>query len=115
MQKTYNFPKDKQEKLKLINECKELSYKFNLDELDCSKSFARVRTNKSYEEILEMINDRKFVHWYFGAKTDFIEHKNYIDVGLCVTDFDGVDYFIFLYLETKHLDDLIKKYNLKLL
>ena len=100
-------------KIALVNESRKLSFRNFVDELDCSKSFARKNTDKTFEEILELYKkDSGFKHITFVVRNN--DPIKSIEVGIRVTGENSIDYFIFIYVDLKYLDYFIKKYKLSL-
>jgi len=118
----YNVPKEKE--LELLYDSKDKSYKINLDELGCNKSWSRTTTEKTFDEIVEIYKNSKFKHFVLikrNMKEIFPNSKefgtDYIEVGICSGGSDewctnGKDYFIFIDVDLKYLDYFIKKYDL---
>jgi hypothetical protein len=106
----------KNKSLELLKEAKELCSEIHLDQLDCSKSFFRVKTEKSFDDIVEIAKKSSFYHFTFiYRKSDcqfIMNGQDYIETGISVIN-DCVDYFIWVNLETKHLDYFVQKYGLE--
>ena len=103
-----------QDKKAFMIDCIDNSYLVLCDELDCSKSWARVPANKSASKILNFTDHSKFVHWVFIVRDmEFIGGESYIQAGLRVSGDHGIDYFIFAHIKLELLDYFVKKYNLK--
>ena len=112
MDKFYNI-KNKKEIVSLVYDAHQKSYKCNLSELNCSISFARQNTDKSFFSISNMINTADFMHFVFIVRGDFIEKKKYIEVGIRLhKNSEVIDYFIMIFLEMEHLEYFIEKYKL---
>jgi hypothetical protein len=102
-----------QDKKAFMADCISNSYLVLCDELDCSKSWARVRSDKTSDEILDLIDDSDFVHYVFIVDVmDFVGGDKFINTGLRVSS-DSVDYFIFAHINIELLDYFVKKYDLK--
>lgn len=103
----------------LLSEAKEKSFQHWCDILDCSKSFCRKSTDKTFDEILEMLHDNRFLHTCFIHRKersgfDADGRTEYIEVGLSVSPKnEGVDYFIFIYVDISHLQHFIDKYGME--
>ena len=106
-------------RIQLMRECYELSLHTHCDELDCSKSFARQRTSKTFDEILKMTCRPKkgtFICWAFidrNASGKICFDEDYIDAGVSVGS--GVEYFIFMQVPLDKLEYLVKKYEIPVL
>ncbi len=94
-----------------------------IDELDCSKSFSRISSNKTYDEIMEIAEkyhslyhfiyrDMSFLPQEFEDANGLNLNRDYWDVGF-TTISSKPDYFLFIELEIEDGFDLIKKYKLK--
>lgn len=85
--------------------------KIYVQQLDCSISWARQSTDKTFDDIILISKQKKVVYNHFV----FI-HRNfdreYIEIGLS-TDID-ISYFIFIELPIEKLEEYIKLYNLQL-
>jgi len=110
----YKLDNIEDEKL-FIEDCISKSFNVKCDELDCNKSWSRTNSKKTYQEVLEMIPKSSFLHYVFILRDSIISPgEKYIEAGLRlnVSPFEP-DYFLFIYIDTKHLDYFIKKYDLK--
>lgn len=110
-QKSYKIPKDKIKEI--ITESISLANGIWVDELDCSKSFARKPTDKTIQEVFKIGLKGKSTFWNFIYRPAFYEgEKPYFDVG-CRTMGIGLDYFLWIKLNVENGEKLIKKYKLK--
>ena len=110
--------------LSVFKDALKIARKVFIDELDCSKSFCRKRSNKTLEEMLEMAKDRSLRHHFVFIHRDqsflpqdFIEdgknpNRNYWDIGFS-TRVGNPDYFLFIEVEEKDGFDIVEKHNLK--
>lgn len=102
--------------VELLYDAKEKANEIYLDELDCSKSWARTTTDKTFDEIIEMYKDsNSFRHVVFiedNKSVVFPKMKDRLEVGLR-TSGNGKDYFIFIYLDKKYLDYFVEKYDME--
>lgn len=98
------------------------SIKTNVDMLDCKVSFARKAADKSFEGVLDLISQKSLDFFViihrknanlFGIVSDRREIKDLLEIGIRGVDIGGVEYFIFVYMDIKYLEDLKKKYELK--
>jgi len=109
-----------EDKTSFLEDCISKSFKVKCDELDCSKSWSRTNSEKTYQEVLEMISTACFLHYVFILRDSIIPldidefGEKYIEAGVRLnsTPYDK-DYFLFIYINTKHLDYFIEKYDLK--
>lgn len=98
-----------QEKKDLIKKSVELSYKQQIDELDCSKSWARTRSTLSIDEIMLKLENTSHIV--------FIERINnpsdsYFEIGFSTFNLK-IDYFLFLFLSKENGLSIVNAFNLK--
>lgn len=108
----YIIPHDKREIV--IREALELSHWKTVEELDCTKSFARKPSSKTIEEVIEIgLNDSKTLfHFIYRHSAGF--HAASFDVGLS-TMCRRPDYFLWISLTLAQGIKLIRRHNLKTL
>lgn len=108
----YHFPKSKKLKKELLNKSILLAdvNKIYVEELDCDISFRRTPTSKPKEEILKLALENKSTHYFFIKRNFGVEC--FFEIGAGV-NFEGKEYFIFIYLTEETGKFLIKKYKLK--
>ena len=100
-------------KREFLEDCIRQSYKIKCDELDCYKSFHRIKTDKSTDEILDITNKSGYNHWVFIIRDrDFITGKRYIEAGVTTIE-NRIDYFIWAYINLEKLDYFVDKYDLE--
>jgi hypothetical protein len=100
-----------QEKAALLRDCKEVSYTWWADTLDCSVSIARQKYDCTFEEILAhltqaalvVVIDRGTWHNPLGS----------FEVGF--RSMGQVDYFLFIHVECSKMPPIIDKYHLPVL
>jgi hypothetical protein len=108
--KPFKVPKSRAEEC--IREALKLSYFVNVDELDCSKSFARQPTNKTVGEILEIGFKYKSTLYNFIYKdVAFVGEEPYYDVGFSTVGLKP-EYFLWLKLTPENGQKLIEKYGM---
>ena len=97
----------------LCRECKELAYHVQINQLDCSVSFARTSCGLSFEEVLTMIdNDTHFVVIDRGTwGCPLFERREHFEVSFC-TMTRPIDYFLFIYVESPRMKSIVEKYGL---
>lgn len=115
------------QKKKLLLDAKEKSYDWHVDKLDCNASFARQKQKYfRFNKIIKMFEESKFKHFVFINRKGFVTPQKIkklrmtefcIETGIRISDPNNVniDYFLFIYINEKHLEFFIKKYRLKLL
>lgn len=113
------------QKVNLLIDAKEKSYFWHVDKLDCKISLARKRQKYfRFNKIIKMFKESKFKHFVFINRKGFLEAKNLsyfrntefcIETGIRISDPNNVnvEYFLFVYINEKHLDFFTEKYNLK--
>ena len=114
----------KKDAKKILTEALNLSYKHHVDELDCSVSWARIRSKMTFDDVLDIgLNDQHTLYHFIYRDMSFLPqnykedgknpNRNYWDVGLSTISLKK-DYFIFIFLEEEDGFALAEKYNLKL-
>ena len=105
---------EKGKELEMLCEAKDKAYFISCEELDCSKSFARTTTTKTFDEIVNIYRKSSFHHFVFILRHEGFGKAKHIETGLrCTNKAGNIDYFIFLELDWKHLGEFIGKYKLK--
>jgi len=109
-----------EDKKSFLIDCISRSFKVKVEKLDCKESFTRLDSQKTIHEILEMIPYCDYTHYVFILRESFIPidideyGEKYIETGIRLNqNINDPDYFIFIYIDIKHLDYFIKEYNLK--
>ena len=100
-----------EEKISLLKDCKEISYHYLPNILDCSKSTSRQYIDLTFEEMIEKADDdTHFVCIDRGTWGDFdnIEH---FEIGF--RTMTGIDYFLFLKVKHEKMNPILEKYKLK--
>ena len=97
----------------LCRDCKEFAYHTEINQLDCSVSFARTSCNLSFDEILSMIDDKiHFVVIDRGAwGCPFLENREHFEIGFR-TMTSPIDYFLFICVESVRMDSVVERYGL---
>ena len=65
----------------LINDAMSIGTNIRVDELDCSKSFARVSSEKTPQEVLEIVLKQKNTYWNFIHRDEICGDPEKFDVG----------------------------------
>lgn len=113
MRKSYKLD-NVENKREFIANCIAQSYLVLRDELDCRKSWCRVPTEKTTVEILDLTDNKgNLVIWTFIVRDRSFMDETYIDAGLRVGSPEGVDYFLWVRINTEKLDYFVDKYNLE--
>lgn len=120
----YKFIGDTDRVKELLTEARGMADNIYVDILDCAVSFARQKSDKTFEEVLDMWDDKEmFRHFVFILRDRSFSTSSgeaCIETGIRVGQFDAergrkVDFFIFIELDKKHLNYFLDKYKLKLL
>ena len=96
----------------LLLEAMELSKSVTTDELDCSKSFHRIATDKSPIEVLELGLTGKHTFYSFIFRPAQGSQEEHFEVGLS-TMLMKPDYFLWIRLSIVDGNKLAKKYDLE--
>ena len=113
----------KELEMAILEDAKEKAFQINLDELDCRISPGRVKTNKTWEEVINIYNTSRFQHFVFIIRksrfmypSDSNYREEYIEVGTRSGSLlDDKDYFTFIYLNISDLDYFLNKYSLEVM
>ena len=92
-----------EQKKKICEWAKENSYKWCVDQLDCSKSFMRQPVEMSFEDIMAKLDDTchfVIIHRNLGS-------EDYLEVGFS-TMVEQVDYFLWIFLDKKYCYEVEK-------
>jgi hypothetical protein len=94
----------------------------DVDVLNCKKSFRRMKSDKSFEEIFELIDKRaigffRVIHRekmnLFGILSDHYERRDLLDIFIRNINVGDDEYFFFIYMDVDKLDYLKSKYTLQ--
>jgi hypothetical protein len=104
--------------LALLRDAKDKAFNVHLDELECSSSFERYESKKTFEEILKIWEESEFRHFVFIVRNrkmfDFNNNQPYIETGTRSNKRgEGKDYFLFIYIPLEFLYYFVTKYKLK--
>lgn len=100
---------DKKTAKSLFYEAKGLSHKCWCDELD-ALDWKRVPSIKSFDDVFKILETDICSEYKFMKRN--LHNETYLEiVGYGIAN--KITYFIFMYLDIKHMDTLIKKYDLK--
>ena len=100
---------DLQTKNSIIRDSIEVSNEYQIDILDCSKSWARQRSDLTLDEIMLKLNDDS--HFVFIEREDYFTKKKHGEVGF--STLKDPSYFLFIFMDVEELNKLKDKYNLK--
>lgn len=93
------------------------------DELDCNKSWTRVKSEKTHQEIINMINNKtwamsgiKINHYPQYQFAIYEKWENgYIEGFIRLANPNTCDYFIWTYIKINKLENILKKFKNKLI
>lgn len=107
---------------KVLKWAKENSRIIKLDVLNCNKSFRRKKADKTFDEVFNLINKnssgffriilRKDTN-VFGLFSDKLKIMDYLEISIRSIDVGSKEYFIFIYLDKKKLEELKKVFVIK--
>lgn len=102
------------EKTALLWDCKELSYKWWANTLDCNVSTARQHFDCTFEEMLGYLKDDSHVVVIDrGTWGDFyLENRAHFEIGFRAMSLP-VDYFLFIQVDNERMPPILEKYNLE--
>jgi hypothetical protein len=100
------------EKAALFYDCKDVSYRWWADKLDCSVSASRQRIDCSFESILEQLNEKAHVVVIDRGQWGDFDKIEHFEVGFRTMDDHPVDYFLFIEVESEKMLPILDKYNL---
>jgi len=97
------------EKIAMLRDCRELSYTWWADKLDCAVSCSRQKIDCSFDEIIARI----------GPQTAFVVidrgvwggDREHFEIGFRTME-SPVDYFLFIEVESEKMPPILKKYRL---
>lgn len=95
-----------------MDDCRAVATRFWVDELDCSKSWTRIRTDRTYDEILTKCLNGK-AHWtIFHHMYPLInDEAPYFQISVSTLCRD-VDYFIWIEVSEADFEPIRNKYNI---
>ena len=106
---------------KVLKWAKKNSKITRVDVLDCSKSFARERADKTFNEVFDLI-DKNVLGFFvmilrkdanvFGLFSDELKIMDYLEIGIRSIDVGKKEYFIFNYLDKDKLKELEKMFEI---
>jgi len=105
----------KTDEFSLLYDAKEKSYAIWCDELDCRKSIQRVKTSKTFEEVVEIYKKSQFQHFVFIRRNTSSfnpNNKDHLEIGVRC-DEGEIGYFIYIEVDTEFENYFIDKYKLE--
>jgi hypothetical protein len=109
MRKPYKIPKGKA--AEILGKALALSRDVKVDQLDCSVSFARQKTDKSILEVLTLGLENSSHYHFIHRSALFADEEPYYDVGLSTCGL-APEYFLWIKLNIEQGNKLIQDYNL---
>jgi len=106
----YNTDLDLNTKTSILKDSIDVCDKYRVDILNCSKSFARQRTELTFDDVLPKFTDG--CHFVVIEREDFLTKKHYGEIGFSELG-QQIEHFLFIYLSLENLQTIISKYNLK--
>ncbi len=99
---------------KVLREAICSSTSVEVDELNCSKSFSRVDTDKTVAEVLSIgLGHRGTLYNFIFRDMSFMGEEDYFDVGLCTCGFGETEYFLWIRLGVQEGERIIREFDLK--
>lgn len=100
----------------LIKDAEAVCFHKWLDELNCSESIARRKTDKTLDEIISLCETTPS-HFTIIERADsigrFHDHERYYEIGASTLSTE-ISYFIWILVSVEEGERLIKKYNLSM-
>ncbi len=94
----------------------------DVDMLDVYKNWARTKSDKDLETVLSLI-DKKALPYFriivrkemnlFGILSEEKIIKDMLEIGIRGIDVEEREYFIFIWMEKRYLEELERKYKIK--
>jgi hypothetical protein len=98
------------QKTALLNDCKEICFRWFVDKLDCNESFARKGIEMSFEDIMKMFDDSN--HFVVIDRGRYgLDNRHHFEIGFCTNG--NITYFLFILVEKEKMPAIIEKYELK--
>jgi len=98
------------EKAALLRECKKICYKWRMDKLDCSVSFARQRIDCTFEDALGYLNEKAFFVVIDRGTWGSFDDREHFEIAF--RSMGSIDYFLFIEVESEKMPPILDKYNL---
>ena len=102
-----------EEKTSMFRDCKEISYDWWADTLDCSVSWSRQRFDCTFEEILGYLKEDTYVvvidRGTWGGPLG--ENREHFEIGFRTMD-SAIDYFLFIQMDSEKMLPILDMYQL---
>jgi hypothetical protein len=99
------------EKKELLSWSKDKSFKWWVDKLDVSESWARQKIDMSYNEVITKLDDS--CHFVVIHRKGYNEHY-YLEVAFC-TLAKKPEYYLWINCEEKYVKEIVQKFKLNIL
>jgi hypothetical protein len=99
------------DKIAMFRDCKELSYKWWADKLDCSHSMSRQRVDCPFETILGRLKENTHVVVIDRGEWGDFDDKKHFEIGFRTME-SPIDHFLFIEVESENMPPVLSKYNL---
>ena len=96
------------QKRRLLEEARKLSYNIWVDILDCKKNFARERIDMVWDEIMAKFNGECFFTVILRPNLGEPAHLE-----VCFRTMSTPDYFLWVLVDTKKAKAIVKRWNLQ--
>ena len=103
---------EKEKKMEMLRDAKELAYSTILHELNTDLGFRRMDTDKTFSEIMDYLENND-IHFYVGDRLNYLTNEYYGQISATTLLPSNINYFIFNYLNPKDFNNLLNKYSLK--
>lgn len=102
------------ERMSLLKICKDISYEWWVDTLNCSISLSRQRFDCTFEEILGYLDEKAHVvvinRGTWGSP--FGEDRDHFEIGFRTMS-SPVDYFLFIEVDSDKMPPILERYRLE--
>ena len=98
---------------KVIRSAIKVAESVRVDELDCSKSFCRTRSQLPVEDAIQIALKDKNTLFYFIHRDAICTDPEHYDVGFSTMCSSRPDYFLWIWVNIPEGDALIKEFKLK--
>jgi hypothetical protein len=107
----FQLPKSKANKV--IQEAMDMAKSISVDELDCTKSYARQPTLKTADEIFDMAKQDACSFWYFCIRYSLTNENKSLKTDIGLSTGMKIVYFLWIDVDVEKAYKLAKKYKLK--
>ena len=106
----YDFPKERF--WEIVDDAIKLAFNVRVDELNCSTSWSRQVTDKTVEEVIEILKADKKCHQVFIHRRYF---ENHLEIGgsTMSRQKNDITYYLWITVDIEHLQFFIDRYGVK--